>query len=139
MVSSVSLPSPEPRLGYRAGAQWAFLRWMNVGCRKMEEARGWFFANLCCCALPSPSPESSSEQLAPLERKLRCLEQEKLELSRKLQGMGAIRARAGWVCPAAGQAPKHYGCPHTGMLFHWDSCSVFILSLKCIENLHTTV
>ncbi|XP_069421979.1 serine/threonine-protein kinase MRCK gamma isoform X7 [Ovis canadensis] len=33
----------------------------------------------------SPSPESSSEQLAPLERKLRCLEQEKLELSRKLQ------------------------------------------------------
>ncbi|XP_070638616.1 serine/threonine-protein kinase MRCK gamma isoform X5 [Bos indicus] len=33
----------------------------------------------------SPGPESSSEQLAPLERKLRCLEQEKLELSRKLQ------------------------------------------------------
>uniref|UniRef100_A0A452F8X4 Serine/threonine-protein kinase MRCK gamma n=1 Tax=Capra hircus TaxID=9925 RepID=A0A452F8X4_CAPHI len=46
----------------------------------------------------SPSPESSSEQLAPLERKLRCLEQEKLELSRKLQ------------------APKHYGCPHTAEL-----------------------
>ncbi|XP_070215860.1 serine/threonine-protein kinase MRCK gamma isoform X5 [Bos mutus] len=33
----------------------------------------------------SPGPESSSEQLAPLERKLRCLEQEKMELSRKLQ------------------------------------------------------
>ncbi|KAM9763415.1 serine/threonine-protein kinase MRCK gamma isoform 5-T5 [Dama dama] len=33
----------------------------------------------------SPGPESSSEQLAPLEWKLRCLEQEKLELSRKLQ------------------------------------------------------
>lgn len=65
----------------------------------MEEAGGWFSANLCCPALPSPGPESSSEQLAPLERKLRCLEQEKLELSRKLQGMGAIRARAGWVCP----------------------------------------
>ena len=71
------------------------------------------FLNLCCSALPSPGPESSSEQLAPLERKLRCLEQEKLELSRKLQGMGAIRAWAGWVCPAAGQAPQHYGCPHT--------------------------
>ena len=79
----------------------------------MEEAGGWFSANLCCSALPSPGPESSSEQLAPLERKLRCLEQEKLELSRKLQGMGAIRAWAGWVCPAAGQAPQHYGCPHT--------------------------
>ena len=79
----------------------------------MEEAEGWFSANLCCSALPSPGPESSSEQLAPLERKLRCLEQEKLELSRKLQGMGAIRAWAGWVCPAAGQAPQHYGCPHT--------------------------
>uniref|UniRef100_G1PRX8 Serine/threonine-protein kinase MRCK gamma n=1 Tax=Myotis lucifugus TaxID=59463 RepID=G1PRX8_MYOLU len=33
----------------------------------------------------SPGPESSSEQLAALERKLRCLEQEKTELSRKLQ------------------------------------------------------
>ncbi|XP_030187437.1 serine/threonine-protein kinase MRCK gamma isoform X3 [Lynx canadensis] len=33
----------------------------------------------------SPGPESSSEQLPALERKLRCLEQEKTELSRKLQ------------------------------------------------------
>ncbi|XP_039100769.1 serine/threonine-protein kinase MRCK gamma isoform X2 [Hyaena hyaena] len=33
----------------------------------------------------SPGPESSSEQLAVLEQKLRCLEQEKMELSRKLQ------------------------------------------------------
>ncbi|XP_023391591.1 serine/threonine-protein kinase MRCK gamma isoform X1 [Pteropus vampyrus] len=33
----------------------------------------------------SPGPESSSEQLAALERKLRCLEQEKTELNRKLQ------------------------------------------------------
>ncbi|XP_057582726.1 serine/threonine-protein kinase MRCK gamma isoform X8 [Hippopotamus amphibius kiboko] len=33
----------------------------------------------------SPGPEGSSEQLAALERKLRCLEQEKVELSRKLQ------------------------------------------------------
>ncbi|MBW00679.1 Serine/threonine-protein kinase MRCK gamma, partial [Eschrichtius robustus] len=33
----------------------------------------------------SLGPESSSEQLAALERKLRCLEQEKVELSRKLQ------------------------------------------------------
>lgn len=32
-----------------------------------------------------PGPESSSEQLAALERKLRCLEQEKMELSQKLQ------------------------------------------------------
>ncbi|XP_054426888.1 serine/threonine-protein kinase MRCK gamma isoform X2 [Pteronotus mesoamericanus] len=32
-----------------------------------------------------PGPESSSEPLAALERKLRCLEQEKMELSRKLQ------------------------------------------------------
>ncbi|KAL2805831.1 serine/threonine-protein kinase MRCK gamma [Daubentonia madagascariensis] len=32
-----------------------------------------------------PSPESSSEPLAALERKLRCLEQEKVELSRKCQ------------------------------------------------------
>uniref|UniRef100_A0A8C9KZT6 non-specific serine/threonine protein kinase n=1 Tax=Panthera tigris altaica TaxID=74533 RepID=A0A8C9KZT6_PANTA len=36
----------------------------------------------------SPGPESSSEQLPALERKLRCLEQEKTELSRKLQGTG---------------------------------------------------
>ncbi|KAF3822221.1 hypothetical protein GH733_007595 [Mirounga leonina] len=33
----------------------------------------------------SPSPESSSEQLAGLEQQLHCLEQEKMELSRKLQ------------------------------------------------------
>ncbi|XP_070420332.1 serine/threonine-protein kinase MRCK gamma isoform X23 [Equus przewalskii] len=33
----------------------------------------------------SPSPESSSEQVAALEQRLRCLEQEKTELSRKLQ------------------------------------------------------
>ncbi|XP_073739609.1 serine/threonine-protein kinase MRCK gamma isoform X4 [Callorhinus ursinus] len=33
----------------------------------------------------SPGPESSSEQLAGLEQQLRCLEQEKMELSRKLQ------------------------------------------------------
>ncbi|XP_036715292.1 serine/threonine-protein kinase MRCK gamma isoform X16 [Balaenoptera musculus] len=33
----------------------------------------------------SLGPESSSEQLAALERKLRCLEQDKVELSRKLQ------------------------------------------------------
>ncbi|XP_043437559.1 serine/threonine-protein kinase MRCK gamma isoform X7 [Prionailurus bengalensis] len=33
----------------------------------------------------SPGPESSSEQLPALEWKLRCLEQEKTELSRKLQ------------------------------------------------------
>ncbi|XP_053755500.1 serine/threonine-protein kinase MRCK gamma isoform X5 [Panthera pardus] len=33
----------------------------------------------------SPGPESSSEQLPALERKLRCLEQEKTELSWKLQ------------------------------------------------------
>ncbi|XP_047631305.1 serine/threonine-protein kinase MRCK gamma isoform X6 [Phacochoerus africanus] len=33
----------------------------------------------------SPGPESSSEQLAALERKLRCVEQEKVDLSRKLQ------------------------------------------------------
>nr|XP_033716878.1 serine/threonine-protein kinase MRCK gamma isoform X1 [Tursiops truncatus] len=33
----------------------------------------------------SLGPESTSEQLAALERKLRCLEQEKVELSRKLQ------------------------------------------------------
>ena len=54
----------------------------------MEEAGGWFSANSCCPALPSLGPESSSEQLAALERKLRCLEQEKVELSRKLQGTG---------------------------------------------------
>uniref|UniRef100_A0A8C0KQM0 Serine/threonine-protein kinase MRCK gamma n=1 Tax=Canis lupus dingo TaxID=286419 RepID=A0A8C0KQM0_CANLU len=36
----------------------------------------------------SPGPESSSEQLAALEQKLHCLEQEKMELSRKLQGTG---------------------------------------------------
>lgn len=48
----------------------------------------WLSANSCCPALPSPGPESSSEQLAALERKLRCVEQEKVELSRKLQGMG---------------------------------------------------
>ncbi|XP_044618446.2 serine/threonine-protein kinase MRCK gamma isoform X2 [Equus asinus] len=33
----------------------------------------------------SPSPESSSEQVAALEQRLHCLEQEKTELSRKLQ------------------------------------------------------
>lgn len=53
----------------------------------MEEAGGWFSAN-SCPALPSLGPESTSEQLAALERKLRCLEQEKVELSRKLQGTG---------------------------------------------------
>lgn len=50
-------------------------------------------ANLCCPALPSLGPESSPEQLAALERKLCCLEQEKMELSRKLQGTGSRWAR----------------------------------------------
>lgn len=45
-------------------------------------------ATKCRPALPSPDPESSSEQWAGLERQLRCLEQEKTELSRKLQGTG---------------------------------------------------
>ena len=49
---------------------------------------GGVSANMCGPALPSPGPESSSEQLPALERKLRCLEQEKTELSRKLQGTG---------------------------------------------------
>lgn len=49
---------------------------------------GGVSANLCCPALPSLGPESSPEQLAALERKLCCLEQEKMELSRKLQGTG---------------------------------------------------
>lgn len=52
-------------------------------------------ADLCCPAFPSPGPESSSEQLAALERKLRCLEQEKTELSQKLQG---TRSRRGQGC-----------------------------------------
>lgn len=60
-----------------------------IGRQRMDEApRGGASANLCCPALPSPSPESSSEQVAALEQRLRCLEQEKTELSRKLQGTG---------------------------------------------------
>lgn len=46
-------------------------------------------ANRCCPPLLSPGPESGSEQLAALERKLHCLEQEKTELRRELQGTGS--------------------------------------------------
>lgn len=74
------------------------------------------FPHTCCPALPSPGPESSSEQLAVLEQKLRCLEQEKMELSRKLQGTGgASWARAGWVPPRTScspmGAPQPRRCP----------------------------
>lgn len=45
-------------------------------------------ASTCRPALRSPGPESSSERLAGLERQLDRLEQEKMELSRELQGTG---------------------------------------------------
>lgn len=55
----------------------------------MGEALGdWVSAKLCCLALRRPGPESGSEQLAALEQKLHCLEQEKMEMSQKLQGTG---------------------------------------------------
>lgn len=62
---------------------------------------GGVSANLCCPSLPSAGPESSSEQLAALERQFRCLEQEKMELSRKLHGIGSQLGQGEWVRPGA--------------------------------------
>ena len=72
---------------------------------------GGVSANMCGPALPSPGPESSSEQLPALERKLRCLEQEKTELSRKLQGTGEP-AGAGWGGSDPGLATHLWVPPH---------------------------
>lgn len=68
-----------------------------IGCSRMEAALGrWGLCQPLLPCSPSPGPESSSEQLAALERKLRGLEQEKMELSQKLQGMGSQLGQ-GWV------------------------------------------
>lgn len=49
---------------------------------------GGVSASTCRPALPSPGPESSSERLAGLERQLGRLQEEKMQLSRELQGTG---------------------------------------------------
>nr|XP_039327303.1 serine/threonine-protein kinase MRCK gamma isoform X2 [Saimiri boliviensis boliviensis] len=52
----------------------------------------------------SHSPESSSEAWAAMERKLRCLEQEKVELSRRHQGTGSSGPRLGVLALEAAAA-----------------------------------
>lgn len=84
----------------------------------------------CCPTLPSPGPESSSEQLAALERKLRCLEQEKTELSRKLQGTGSRRGQGcrsdqGYCRGLAAHlwfSPRQRPCRSPQTIGSWSSC-----------------
>ena len=59
----------------------------------------------------------ASLQVEAYERRIRRLEQERLELSRKLQGMGAIRARAGWVLPGWDMELR---CAVSASLRCWD-------------------